>query len=68
MVEKQFTIKELAETLGVHYITALNYVRRGRLKAIKIGGQWRVLESELERFMTEGNLTNFEGSSEIHDD
>jgi excisionase family DNA binding protein len=42
------SIKESAERLGVHYMTAYKYVRHGKLPATKVGGEWRVSEADLE--------------------
>jgi excisionase family DNA binding protein len=42
------SLKECAERLGVHYMTAYKYVRHGKLPATKVGGEWRVSEADLE--------------------
>jgi excisionase family DNA binding protein len=41
---------------AIHYLkiskpTFLKYVREGRIRAIKAGNGWRVLQSELYRFL-----------------
>jgi excisionase family DNA binding protein len=41
------TLPEVAERLGVHYMTAYRYVRQGRLPASRIGTQWEVLASDV---------------------
>ena len=35
-------LQEVADRLGVHYMTAYRYVRTGRLPATRIGAQWWV--------------------------
>ncbi len=45
-----FTLAEVAETLGVHYMTAYKYVRTGRLAATKVGGGWRISNDALDEF------------------
>ena len=45
------TLRECADRLGVHYMTAYKYVRMGRLPAVKVGSEWRVLESDLAAFL-----------------
>ncbi len=45
------SLKECAERLGVHYMTAYRYVRLGRLSATKVGAEWRVRESDLESLL-----------------
>lgn len=51
MAEQSITLNEAAEKLGVHYMTAYRYVRTGRLDAVKVGGEWRVSESDLAAFV-----------------
>ena len=49
-------LKEVAQRLGVHYMTAYLYVRLGRLPAEWEGTGWRVREDDLERFVTGADL------------
>ena len=44
---------EVAEMLGVHYMTVYRYVRTGMLDARQVGGRWQVPEKELARFRLE---------------
>lgn len=44
------TISEVAELLGVHYMTVYKYVRTGRLHATKVGGGWLVERTDLDAF------------------
>jgi excisionase family DNA binding protein len=46
------SLKECAERLGVHYMTAYRYVRIGRLPATKVGTEWRVSVADLEEFIS----------------
>jgi len=50
-------VKEVAAELHVHYITALELIHRGLLRATRVGRRWRVSREELERFKREGNYT-----------
>ncbi len=43
------TLREAAEELGVHYMTAYRYVRLGRLEAQQVGGHWFVRRGDLAR-------------------
>ena len=52
---KLLTIKEAASALRKSYNTVFRYVKLGFIKALRIGGQWRITEEELERFKLEGN-------------
>ena len=44
------SLQEVADELGVHYMTAYRYVRTGLLAGEKIGNGWQVTGEELERF------------------
>ena len=48
---KVYTAEEVAETLQVTLRTVYNYIRDGRLKAVKLGKYWRVTEKQLEDFL-----------------
>jgi excisionase family DNA binding protein len=48
--ERALTLSEVAEELGVHYMTVYKYVRQGRLPASKQGMQWLVSHSDLDLF------------------
>jgi excisionase family DNA binding protein len=45
------TTNEAIEYLKISRPTFLKYIRLGRIKAIKAGNGWRVLQSELYRFL-----------------
>ena len=55
IVEKEYSLKEAAEILEKSYVTVLKYAHAKKIKAFRRGGQWYVLESELNRFIREGN-------------
>lgn len=44
-------LREAAEQLGVHYMTAYRYVRSGRLPAKKLGAEWHVDPVDLQQLM-----------------
>jgi len=44
------TLTEVADRLGVHYMTAYRYLRTGRLEGTKHGSEWRVRAVDLARF------------------
>jgi len=44
------SLDDVADRLGVHYMTAYRYVRTGRLPARKVGATWRVRPEDLDRF------------------
>lgn len=42
-----YSVGEVAELLGLHVRTVRNYVRDGRLKAVRIGKQYRINKEDL---------------------
>lgn len=49
--DEVFTTEEAIQYLKISKPTFLKYIRLGRIKAIKAGKGWRVLQSELIRFL-----------------
>ena len=49
--EKFYTSKEIAEILKLSNYTIGDYIRSGKLKAIKFGRVWRVSENQLKQFL-----------------
>ena len=50
MSEPLFTVEQVAISLSLHVRTIRNYVRAGRLKATRIGKQYRIARSDLDAF------------------
>jgi putative resolvase len=46
-----YTAKELAEMLSLNVMTIYRYIDAGKLKAYKIGKEFRIEKAEFERFM-----------------
>lgn len=51
-MNEYLTVEELAKLLRVHKNTAYRYVRSGVVPSIRIGGRWRVKESDLPQSRT----------------
>lgn len=51
---KVYTLHEVEEILSVTQRTVYNLIKGGKLKAFKVGGQWRVTEEALQEFLTQG--------------
>ena len=49
MARRPLTLPEVADQLGVHYMTAYRYVRTGRLPARRSGGTWQVDPADLDK-------------------
>lgn len=50
MNERFYSVEQVAERLGLHVRTIRNYVRDGRLSAVRIGKQYRIAHEDLEAF------------------
>ena len=50
MAQDLYSVEQVADMLGLHVRTVRNYVRDGRLKAVRIGKQYRIAREDLEAF------------------
>ncbi|MFE0186437.1 helix-turn-helix domain-containing protein [Streptomyces sp. NPDC059008] len=50
MSDHLYSVEQVAERLGLHVRTVRNYVRDGRLAAVRIGKQYRIAHEDLEAF------------------
>jgi excisionase family DNA binding protein len=48
MIQELYSVEQVAARLGLHVRTVRNYVRDGRLKAVRIGKQYRIAREHLE--------------------
>jgi len=48
MYQELYSVEQVADRLGLHVKTVRNYVREGRLKAVRIGKQYRIAREDLE--------------------
>ncbi|HEX2286751.1 MAG TPA: helix-turn-helix domain-containing protein, partial [Mycobacterium sp.] len=51
MAEHLYSAEDVAQRLGLHVRTVRGYVRDGRLKAVRIGKQYRIRHADLEAFV-----------------
>ncbi|HUD44569.1 MAG TPA: helix-turn-helix domain-containing protein [Patescibacteria group bacterium] len=49
-METLFNINQAAYILKVHPLTVRRYIKEGRLKAVRVGGNVRIKESSLQEF------------------
>ncbi|RSM61707.1 DNA-binding protein [Actinoplanes sp. ATCC 53533] len=66
MGNDMYSVEQVAERLGLHVRTVRNYVRDGRLKAVKIGKQYRIARADLEALTGEqAPATTAPGHAEV---
>lgn len=53
MNEKFLTAKEISEKYKVSYITVFRWIKSGKLKAFKVGKQYRIKQVDLDQFIQE---------------
>jgi len=68
MNEKFYTIDEVAKKIKVHPKTIRRYIYNGKLLAKKIGGQWRIYESELDKYINSTTANSCHGSHTEEDE
>ena len=49
-----FTVKELADMLGVSRITIFNRIKKGEIKAEKIGRNFAIKRNDINHFILDG--------------
>jgi excisionase family DNA binding protein len=48
MTEEMYSVEQVADRLGLHVRTVRGYIRSGRLKAVRIGKQYRIARADLD--------------------
>lgn len=49
--DNYYSITDLMDILNLKRRTILKYIKQGKLRAFKLGNQWRVTEKELQKFV-----------------
>lgn len=49
--DNYYSVTDLIDILEVTRRTVLKYIKKGKLRAFKLGNQWRVTEEELQKFI-----------------
>lgn len=57
MTEKIFTPEQVAQTLQIHPLTVLKYIKEKKIKASRLGRVYRIREKAIEEFLDK--QTNF---------
>ncbi len=55
--EQLYTVQEVADMLKVHWQTVLNYIKRGKLKAVRMGKGYRITRQDINAFINENKTT-----------
>lgn len=50
---KFYTVQEVADTLQIHWQSVLNYIKSGKLEAVKLGKGYRISEASLDEFIAD---------------
>lgn len=50
--EQYYSIEEVAKLLKVAYLTVYRWIQDGKLKAYKAGKQYRIKNTELQKFIS----------------
>lgn len=50
MAQELYSVEQVADRLGLHVRTIRNYVRDGKLNAVRIGKQYRISREDVEAF------------------
>ena len=56
MEEKFYTIDKIADLLGMHHKTIRKFITEGKLRANKVGKQWRISGHDLSVFMESNDI------------
>ena len=55
------TAKEVANVLKLNILTVYEYIRKGKLMAVKFGRNYRIEEKNLDRFIKEHEVQKMSG-------
>lgn len=51
-----YTVEQVAELLQVHWQTVLNYIKSGKLDAVRLGKGYRIAKTALDKFIAENSV------------
>ena len=64
--DDDLTVQQVADLLGVHYMTAYRYVRTGSLAARRVGTEWRVRRSDVDARQPSAAAGRSKGALRVH--
>ncbi|MCX5069465.1 helix-turn-helix domain-containing protein [Micromonospora lupini] len=65
MTEDMYSVEQVADRLGLHVRTVRGYIRSGRLRAVRIGKQYRIAASALDALTGRPPTTSVAGHAEV---
>lgn len=54
---KYLTVEQVAELLQIHWQTVLNYIKSGKLDAVRLGKGYRIPKVGLDKFIKQNTVT-----------
>ncbi len=54
--DELYTTEQVVNFLKISRPTFYKYIHQGKIRATKVGGGWRILDSELVRFLDYGRV------------
>ncbi len=51
-----YTVEQVAELLQVHWQTVLNYIKAGKLDAVRLGKGYRISKVALDKFIAKNTV------------
>lgn len=51
------TVEQVAKLLQLHWQTVLNYIKKGRLNAVKLGKGYRIPKEAVNKFVKENSVS-----------
>lgn len=57
-MDKDYTPQQAAEILSISEKTLMNWLRAGKIKGVKVGRLWRIMEQDLEEFLRQNRIDN----------
>ncbi|WP_433129938.1 helix-turn-helix domain-containing protein [Micromonospora sp. CA-240977] len=66
MTEEMYSVERVADRLGLHVRTVRGYIRSGRLRAVRIGKQYRIAARDLDALTGQAApLASVRGRAEV---
>ena len=61
-----YTVQEVADLLHVNWQTVLNYIKAGKLKALRLGKGYRISQTALNQFLKKNETKGTKKWKELH--